>query len=189
MKSKIEKFYIYKITNPIGEVYIGQTNNYKRRQLEYAECEFKGQKKIRRSIISHGWLNHKFEVLCTCTIEEVNAKEKEYITEYNSYYKGLNSTRGNSGVRVGRKQQKSHKRNLVAQILKELKLLVDASFMTPRPGEIHLLKGCKQSIADKVGISYEQLGRIIRELVKKKTLIGEKGSYKVKGYKDNGKWK
>lgn len=89
---------IYKITNPTNEIYIGQTNDWKRRFNQYRLFQCKTQKLIHESIITYGWENHKIELLEYCIEESVDEREIYYITLNNSYYKdnllGLNMTRG-----------------------------------------------------------------------------------------------
>lgn len=71
---------IYKITSPLDEVYIGQSKhidlrikNHKRKALN---------KGLSESIAKFGWLSHKIEVVCECSIEELNEKEAYYINYY-----------------------------------------------------------------------------------------------------------
>lgn len=89
--------YIYKITNPKGQIYIGQTNNPVRRKREYANCSCTNQRKIRKSIITYGWINHTFEVIHECTVDDVNMMERLFIKQFKSCSKGLNC---NSGPKV-----------------------------------------------------------------------------------------
>lgn len=54
---------IYKITNPKGKVYIGQSWDIKDRKRVYQRCECKGQQKIYNSIKKYGWKNHIHEIV------------------------------------------------------------------------------------------------------------------------------
>jgi hypothetical protein len=89
---------IYKITNPIGEIYIGQTTDWKKRFKSYSKLHCHTQKLLYRSIKRHEWKNHKIELLEYCTSNLADEKEILYIEKYKSYYKnnqnGLNLTRG-----------------------------------------------------------------------------------------------
>ena len=51
---------IYKITNPKGNIYIGQSWNIETRKSSYKNCR-PGQPYIFNSIKKYGWENHKFE--------------------------------------------------------------------------------------------------------------------------------
>lgn len=54
---------IYKITNPIGKVYIGQTWDINKREGNYKSLNCKGQPKLYNSIKKHGWGRHNFEII------------------------------------------------------------------------------------------------------------------------------
>jgi group I intron endonuclease len=104
--------YIYKITNPNGKIYIGQTINLSNRKSAYRNLNIKGQELIKNSIIKYGWDNHIFEVIGEFDVETLNSKEIELINEYNSYYltnkNGMNMTLGGDGCR-GRKDSEETK--------------------------------------------------------------------------------
>lgn len=73
---------IYKITNPKGKVYIGQSINIKRRKITYEKHKIKDQPKIYNSIKKYGWENHIFEIIEECFIEQLNERE----TYWKQYY-------------------------------------------------------------------------------------------------------
>lgn len=89
---------IYKITNPKGKVYIGQsTNVYERwhKGHKYGHTRKTGVgKKLKNSLKKYGFENHNFEVLEECTIEQLNIKEIYWINQFDSYKTGLNSQIG-----------------------------------------------------------------------------------------------
>lgn len=102
-----KKGYIYKITNPNGKIYIGQTTRLKNRMSSYRTCNnISTQQLLYYSIKKYGWDNHTFEVLTEVTIDKIYDTEIEYIKEYNSFFKenpnGLNMTRGGEGT-LGKK--------------------------------------------------------------------------------------
>lgn len=66
---------IYKITNPQGKVYIGQSVNINKRKNCYAQYRCKDQISIYRSLIKYGFENHKFEVIEECKLEELIQRE------------------------------------------------------------------------------------------------------------------
>lgn len=55
---------IYKITNPSGKVYIGQTWNWKIRENFYRTANCKTQTKLYNSLIKHGYDKHTMEIIC-----------------------------------------------------------------------------------------------------------------------------
>lgn len=81
---------IYKITNPVGKVYIGKSINIGRRYREYKRLKIKKQYKIYNSLLKYGFENHTFEVLEECSVEELSCRECYWI----SYYDSLNRDTG-----------------------------------------------------------------------------------------------
>ena len=79
---------IYKITNPRGKVYIGQSINVERRFQEYKKLRCREQLLIFESLAKYGWLNHKFEILEEC--ENLNEREQYWIKEYDTNNLSLN---------------------------------------------------------------------------------------------------
>ena len=69
---------IYKITNPAGKIYIGQSINIQRRFKSYFNLNCKKQIKLFNSLKKYGVENHIFETVCICTKEELNDKERHY---------------------------------------------------------------------------------------------------------------
>jgi len=81
---------IYKIVNPKGNIYIGQSRDYKKRRRQYGKLRCVNQHKLYRSFIKYGFENHVFEVVEKCNIEELDEKEIFYIKLYDSVKNGLN---------------------------------------------------------------------------------------------------
>jgi group I intron endonuclease len=102
-----KKGYIYKITNPNGKIYIGQTTRLNDRLTAYRNCNnISSQQLLYYSIKKYGWDNHTFEVLTEVSVDKIHNTEIEYIKEHNSFFKenlnGMNMTRGGEGA-LGRK--------------------------------------------------------------------------------------
>lgn len=100
--------YIYKITNPKGNIYIGKTKNIKNRIRQYEKYFEKiTQPKIQYSINKYGWDNHNFEILEECIELNSNDKERYWISHFDSYHydnkHGLNLTKGGDGGKGSRK--------------------------------------------------------------------------------------
>jgi group I intron endonuclease len=81
---------IYKITNPKGKVYIGQTINLVRRKSNYKRLNCKSQTHLYNSIQKYGWGNHILEIIEECFVEDLGKQEKYWKTYYNSIKEGLN---------------------------------------------------------------------------------------------------
>jgi len=87
---------IYKITNPHGEVYIGQSINIERRFQEYKKLRCREQRLIFESLAKYGWLNHKFEILEKC--DNLNEREQYWINKFDSNINGLNQIGVNNRI-------------------------------------------------------------------------------------------
>jgi hypothetical protein len=70
---------IYKITNPKGRIYIGQSVDCVRREYTYKRIDCKRQPRLYLSLKKHGWGKHKFEIIEECPIE--------YLTELEVWWK------------------------------------------------------------------------------------------------------
>ena len=66
---------IYKITNPKGKIYIGQSTNIKIRTNFYKTYNCKKQPKLLNSLKKYGWEQHTFEILERCILEKLDEKE------------------------------------------------------------------------------------------------------------------
>lgn len=76
---------IYKITNPNGKVYIGQSINIEARKRIYRyNTSYKNSigPRIHNSINKHKWENHLHEIVEECTIDQLNERE----TYWKQYY-------------------------------------------------------------------------------------------------------
>lgn len=82
---------IYKITNPKGSVYIGQSIDIKKRFNTYKWTLASQQPKLNRSFVKYGFENHVFEIIIECEVLELNDKERYYQEIFNCLgVKGLN---------------------------------------------------------------------------------------------------
>lgn len=83
---------IYKITNPKGKIYIGQTTDYEKRKKYYiSNTATKTQTKLYNSINKYGWESHTMEVIEICKISQLNERERYYQELYNAIgINGLN---------------------------------------------------------------------------------------------------
>ncbi len=83
---------IYKITNHLGQIYIGQSVNVGKREQHYRDLRCAAQPKIFYSIMYHKWNTHKFEIIERCNPEKLNERELYWSEFYKSTSKdGLNS--------------------------------------------------------------------------------------------------
>lgn len=73
---------IYKITNPNGRIYIGQSINIEKRKFIYSKNYNKHQKIIYSSIKKYGWEKHIFEIIEECTINKLDERELYWKQHY-----------------------------------------------------------------------------------------------------------
>jgi group I intron endonuclease len=84
---------IYKITSPIGKIYIGQSVNITKRFYDYKSLQnCNEQLMLFNSFNKYGVNYHKFEIIHICEPNELNELEVNYINLYESLNKnkGLN---------------------------------------------------------------------------------------------------
>lgn len=83
---------VYKITSPTNRVYIGQSVDILHRFKTYKRMYSKNQHqtKLHRSFLKHGVINHSFEILEICNLDELNIKERYYQELYDVLNGGLN---------------------------------------------------------------------------------------------------
>ena len=124
---------IYKITNPKGKTYIGQSVNIEKRWNRYKNLIPKdciGQPLIYRSLIKYGVKNHIFEIIELCNKEELNKLESYYIVLYNSFNSkcGLNLTSGGTNYLfsdISRRKMSIAQKNKI--VSKETRLKLSAA--------------------------------------------------------------
>lgn len=106
---------IYKITNTVtNKLYIGQTRSHRLNHKKYRPFGYLGRFKdhireaysnkknvcryLNSSILKHGSDNFKCELIHTCKVDELDAYETVYISEYNAKFpNGYNLTDGGRG--------------------------------------------------------------------------------------------
>lgn len=108
--------FVYKITNNInGKSYIGQTKRSP--HIRWKEHKTRNNSvcpKLKRAFEKYGTENFSFEILCEVnTLEELNKKEVELISKYNTIDNGYN-------IDMGGKNKKRPK-EVVEKILKAVK--------------------------------------------------------------------
>tara|TARA_R110000782_G_C14687173_1_gene400719 strand:+ start:125 stop:799 length:675 start_codon:yes stop_codon:yes gene_type:complete len=84
---------VYKITNPKGKTYIGQSTDIEARIYKGHKYNSGSGKKLKNSFSKYGFENHKIEILEECSIDDLTERETYWIEYYNSYKEGLNSTK------------------------------------------------------------------------------------------------
>jgi len=87
----IKSIGIYKITNPKGSIYVGQSMHIERRFRGYKKLtNCKGQTKLYNSLVKYGTINHTYEVIELCEVQMLNERERFWQEHFNSVNEGLN---------------------------------------------------------------------------------------------------
>lgn len=73
---------IYQISNPMNQVYIGQSVNIESRKKYYISTQGKGQPKIYNSIKEYGWEKHIHKIIKECSIEQLDELETFYKNQF-----------------------------------------------------------------------------------------------------------
>lgn len=133
---------IYKITSPVGLIYIGQSGDIHSRWYAYKNFRCKPQKKLYESFMIHGVNNHNFEIIEECEYEKLFIREKYYIDLYKSFEIGLNIKTGGSRPKVKlNKEVKPQRTNLLTEIQtirfskKDIEIMEDLKKMRIKPDE------------------------------------------------------
>lgn len=126
-----DPYYIYYITNPVGEIYVGYTST--KPNLRWARHRaqhrfgFTQLKKINESFILHGIDNHTFHVVEFATTKnEAKLKETYHVLKLRAVGKSLNTHV--SCFRVAQKNRKT------GELIKEWESIGDAADMLGKAG-------------------------------------------------------
>ena len=116
---------IYKITNKItGKVYIGKTVQLLEKRIKghLRYCIEGKSTKLTNSINKYKWENFEVIVLEQVDrLEELNQREIYWITEYDSYENGLNSTLGGDGGDNSEHIDYSNRKSIYTEELREVR--------------------------------------------------------------------
>lgn len=83
---------IYRITSPVGKIYIGQSKNFEQRFYDYRTGKCPQQRKLFNSFYKYGFLNHIVEIIEICEVDELDCRERHWQDFYEVKHreKGLN---------------------------------------------------------------------------------------------------
>ena len=148
--------YIYKITSPNGEVYIGQTINPRKRKSDYRCNSFKKQTHLWNNCQKYNWNpSDTFEVIDECLCGEdkkdINDREIYWISFFDSLKNGLNCTEGGKGQvgRIWTEEQKKKQSDLINKMYESGEIILQ-----PRKGFV-TSQETKKKISDSNKIAYE----------------------------------
>lgn len=99
---------IYKITNPSGRIYIGQSRNFDVRLKYYKGLKCKSQPKLYNSFLKYGFDAHKIEIIERCETHRLNELEIFYIRKYESVRYGMNCVVRGQGLEMCEETRKRY---------------------------------------------------------------------------------
>lgn len=163
---------IYKITNPSGNIYIGQTKDLTKRLKYYQSQSCKCQVKLCNSIKKYGWDKHIIEILETVPNDKVCEREiywiEKFKTNYKRYpeYNGLNLTDGGQNNK-GNNIRRVYEYTLSGEFIKDWACQADA-VREYKLIQNHIPQACKGILKTFAGRrwSYEKFDRL--EPIKKR---------------------
>lgn len=165
---------IYKITNPQGRIYVGQTVNIEDRINRYRRYQCKNQRKLYYSFKKHGFDTHIISTIEEVDIEILMEREKFWVEELKSNcarypeHNGLNLCDGGIGTK-GRFVSEETKRKIGAS--QKGKIVSEESRKKISLAGI----GRKHSEEAKAKMSKTQKGKIISDETKAKISSSLKG--------------
>ena len=93
---------IYKITNRInGKIYVGQSNNIKRRFWEHQNRGAASRIPVDAAIEKYGSENFQYDIIEECLVEKLNERETYWIKYFNSIENGYNLSEGGNQQSIG----------------------------------------------------------------------------------------
>lgn len=102
---------IYKITSPIGRIYIGQSVNLKRRLCHHKRLFSKSQPRLYESLVGLGVNNHIFEIIEYCEKQDLKIKERYWQDFYDCLGdNGLNCILTKTPYKLGKTHVDTSKR-------------------------------------------------------------------------------
>lgn len=151
---------IYKITNPKGCIYIGQSINIKRRLNEYKKHNGCGTNtKLLNSLKKYGFASHKIEIVQQCEKEKLNELEIFYIDLFQSFNreKGMNLHSGGNNHVISDETREKLRKSHLGQVAWNKGLTKNTDERLKKQGLNHSLKMIGRKASDetklKMGLS------------------------------------
>ena len=119
-------YLIYKINFPNGKVYVGQTNNLRKRMTDHLkEARNGSQTKVYRAIRKYSITRDNFEIIEKEieSLDIANEREIYWIAFYNSFKGGYNSTPGGRTSNINLKGENSSKAIFSNEEVKNIRIL------------------------------------------------------------------
>jgi group I intron endonuclease len=164
---------IYKITSPSGRIYIGQSIDINKRFTGYySMTNVRWQRKLKASLLKYGPMNHTYEVIEECLVDQLNERERYW----QEYYDSANIKTGLNIVLTNTREKKA----VVSEESRRLMSLSrtgEKNHMYGRRGSDHPLFGTKASEEVRRKLSQSKKG--VPKPLSQRKKIGEANARRV----------
>jgi group I intron endonuclease len=148
---------IYKITNPKGKVYVGQSIDILLRFRQYKKMACRDQRKLYFSFQKYGVKNHVFEIIQTCDRGELNSLECYYINLFQSF-NTINGLNLQSGGGITKASEETKQRMSLSRKGKKFSSEHRKNISISMEGAIPWNKGKKMTYEQCIKISESKMG-------------------------------
>lgn len=166
---------IYKITNPKGKIYIGQSINIEKRIESYKKLSGgKNQRKLYNSLLKYSPKNHFFEIIELCDRKLLNKRERYWQDFYDTLKTGLNLLLTDDSLNPqvfseeSKKKIKQSLKTYFESLSKEEKSIIYGKSSRKRIGQPANRKNYVASEITRKKISESNMGRKVKEETKEK---------------------
>lgn len=168
---------IYKITSPLGRIYVGKAIDLRKRKRDYKYLKCKTQHFVYNSIMKYGFGNHTFEIIENCSPECLSVREVYYIALLKTNKcrypneNGMNCTDGGEGSygykhsEETRLKMSEKQRQLKRSLESNLKRSASLKGRPVPPNSIKAVLGIKQSDEHKA----KRIKNLLRKVIDTKS--------------------
>lgn len=178
---------IYKITNPNGKIYVGQSVDIEKRIYQYSILNCFEQPKIFNSLKKYGFDSHEFEVLCVCQVKDLNDLERHYQEVFDVVKNGLNCKLTKTNDRSGYYSEESKLRMSVAQKGKKQSLITIQKRSASQTGKKQSKETINKRIVSRQGYHHSEETRIKISLSQKGKKLPTETRLKMSKYRTGKK--
>lgn len=179
---------IYKITNPKGKIYIGQSVNLKRREYDYEnQKNCSSQILLFRSLKKYNWGSHKFEIIEECHLNSLNERERYWQDFFDvlNPKKGLNCRLTTSSSKSGKLSQKTKNKISESNKGKPKHTEENKIIISQRSKLLKNMLGKTHTLETKNKISQSKKGKTLPPETRDKMSKSASGKIKTQEHKSN----
>lgn len=172
---------IYKITNPSGKIYIGQSINIYKRWKKYKSLTCKNQTILYNSFVKYGVDNHIFEIIEVCDVNLLNEKERFYQEFYNCIgNNGLNCKLQSTNILKTVHSEETKKRISNSKIGKKLSEECKIKMSNSRKNKKQSKQHIENRFKSRNGFKHSEESKKKMSINNKKLNLGKKDTLEVR---------